>query len=1149
MAVHAAHGLEGDDAAHPAVAIASRVCDMTPPNRVSVTDVARSMAGFVAGVGFHEVDSGRMRDFADEVAVWALDVEGVLSAEEGLASLSRGFVGRAAEMATIRGQLELAAGRRGSLTVVSGEPGIGKTRVAEEAATLAERRGFVTAWSAAWEHGASPPLALWTELLRGAVDVRRLELRESDRGELARLLPELGAPTASDGEIAQVETFEAVVRTLSSACEQAPLLLVIDDVQWVDAASRQLLEYVASKLHGLPLAMIATYRDTEPGDAAETVDRLARLTVRLELHELDDTDAVRLAASTGFGIGEATAEAAAQRGGGNPFYIRELARLAAAGGLDATGLDAVPPSVRAVLERRMARLPQPTSELLELAALVGGEFRLDLLAAVTSTGPTALLERLEPALGARLCRDQRGGRLAFAHPLVRSTLVESQSASARMRRHLAIAEVLERSPALGNGPSELAHHLAGAAPLVGPARILPHDMEAGRAALARTAFSEAIFHFERALGSVATGETRDRIDILIALGDSLRQGGERRRSRASFTEAADLARAVGDIETIGVAALGMTEAHMDAGVGMPVADHEAIALVDEALAKLPSHALAMRARLKARLSSLLRYWSDSSERSRRLGAEAASEAVEAGDAELERQVRIECRTSDLYREPIVDVVSEICELTEGSDRPTYLHARSMTALCRATIETDLSGLHSAIDSMNVVVARFPSTRWLVHNNDAMLAHLHGDLGRAESAAMAILELPRSQRGPMATTMASMIQYYVRWESGQLIEIEDLMRHSAEERMPIPVTRAMYALLLAQTGSHDRARPIVRQLSIDHCRGVWDDVNAPAALFSLAYAATIIADPTAARALHQRLLQFSGMGLFVGAPGIVAGHIDQALAVTAATAGDLNHAEQYFTSALEAAGRMQAPLWRARTKADHAAALAAHGEDAARARRLAEEARLEAARHGAFGIASAAERVLEGLAVPRVETGRLPVHGDGVFHREGDVWLLRYAGMEARLRHSKGLADLAVLIARPGREVHVAELVGSGDLPSARGDELVDEKAISAYRARLADLAEEEDDARRSADAERAARARAQYDDLVEHLTRSLGMDGRSRRSDDWTERARKTVRSRIGNTLKRIDVQHPPLGRHLRASIRTGLFCRYEPPDPVSWQL
>jgi pimeloyl-ACP methyl ester carboxylesterase len=176
---------------------------------------------------------------------------------------------------------------------------------------------------------------------------------------------------------------------------------------------------------------------------------------------------------------------------------------------------------------------------------------------------------------------------------------------------------------------------------------------------------------------------------------------------------------------------------------------------------------------------------------------------------------------------------------------------------------------------------------------------------------------------------------------------------------------------------------------------------------------------------------------------------------------------------------------------------------------------------------------------------------GVYRREGDVWLLTFGTRSVRVRDSKGIADIAMLLSRPGREVHVAELVGAsgqmGDRPSA--DRAIDDRALSAYRIRLSDLDEEQDEAEAMNDPERAQRARDERDALVERLSADLGLGGRARTSDDWTERARKAVRTRVASALKKIEVEHPALGRHLRASIRTGAFCAYEPPEPVAWEL
>lgn len=181
----------------------------------------------------------------------------------------------------------------------------------------------------------------------------------------------------------------------------------------------------------------------------------------------------------------------------------------------------------------------------------------------------------------------------------------------------------------------------------------------------------------------------------------------------------------------------------------------------------------------------------------------------------------------------------------------------------------------------------------------------------------------------------------------------------------------------------------------------------------------------------------------------------------------------------------------------------------------------------------------------------PAPRSGVFRRDGESWLVGLGEASVHLRASKGLADIATLLAQPGREVHVVELVGAaGDLGGRPApDPVLDHRAIAEYRARLSELAQEADDADAMHDLERAAGARAEYDDLVTRLSADLGLGGRARDGDDWPERARKTVRKRVHDALVRIEAESPQLGRHLRRSVRTGAFCAYDPPEPVTWQL
>jgi hypothetical protein len=174
--------------------------------------------------------------------------------------------------------------------------------------------------------------------------------------------------------------------------------------------------------------------------------------------------------------------------------------------------------------------------------------------------------------------------------------------------------------------------------------------------------------------------------------------------------------------------------------------------------------------------------------------------------------------------------------------------------------------------------------------------------------------------------------------------------------------------------------------------------------------------------------------------------------------------------------------------------------------------------------------------------------DAVFRRDGEVWTLAYAGHVVRLPDAKGLRDLAALLARPGRELAVHELTG-GATTGGVGIQRADRTAIEAYRRRLADLEEENGEAAAMHDPVRAERTAAERDALLQELAAVTGLGGRARRTGSDAERMRKAVGNRIREALGRIERVHPELGRHLRLSVRTGTFCRYEPDRAVRWTL
>ncbi len=176
--------------------------------------------------------------------------------------------------------------------------------------------------------------------------------------------------------------------------------------------------------------------------------------------------------------------------------------------------------------------------------------------------------------------------------------------------------------------------------------------------------------------------------------------------------------------------------------------------------------------------------------------------------------------------------------------------------------------------------------------------------------------------------------------------------------------------------------------------------------------------------------------------------------------------------------------------------------------------------------------------------------DNHLRRDGDVWHMTYLGRSTIVKHSKGLADLAVLLDRAGSEVHVRELEGvAGPMLDGRGDDALDPRAIAAYKDRLRELAEELDDAESAHDLGRAERARVEQDALLDQLSGALGLGDRRRAAGpDPVDRLRKAVSARIRDAIRRIGEVHPELGHHLQHAVRTGVYCSYRPEQPVVWQ-
>jgi predicted ATPase len=358
--------------------------------------------------------------------------------------------------------------------------------------------------------------------------------------DLVQRLPDLGEPTSVDPDSERFQLFEAIADWLAVAGGDGASLLVLDDVHWADAGSLHVLRHLIDRAPGGVL-VVGTYRDTDVARGHPLASVLADLrrlpsVTRLAIAGLDAQEVRDLVEQAGGNeldeTGEGFARLVADESAGNPFFVGELLRHLVESGVlvqrdgrwtsdltvDQLG---IPEGIREVVGRRLSRLGDDTDEVLRAAAVIGYEFDLDLVAAVTARTPDATLDALEAAVAAGLVIEVGVDRFRFAHALVRQTLHEELSSSRRARAHRRVAEALEQLHAdrLDDVLPLLALHWAEAAGGGDPSVAVDYGERAGDHALDRLAYEEAAEHYRRALELLddADGEQAVRPRLLTRL--------------------------------------------------------------------------------------------------------------------------------------------------------------------------------------------------------------------------------------------------------------------------------------------------------------------------------------------------------------------------------------------------------------------------------------------------------------------------------------------------------------------------------------------------------------------------------------------------------------------------------------------------------
>lgn len=985
-------------------------------------------------------------------------------------SVSGRLVGRDAALAMAGSALSGALAGAGRLLLVGGEPGIGKTALARAVADQARRAGAEVVWSACPPAGG-PAYWIWTQVLRD------LAVSHPVPAAAERLLGRADARPPADGPVERFELHDAVTRAVGDAARRLPLVIVLDDLHWADDPSLDLLDAVARGVGSRPVLMLGTYRDVE---AAEPLHRLAASADGLTLGGLDTAAVLGLVTTiTGTAPDADEAELLRTRTGGNPLFVREIARLLVAQGHAGHGLHGVPDTVAETLGRRLDMLDPRCRALLEVVA-IADDGDPALLAAVTGHDRATLGRLVDEAVMARvLVPPGPVHERPFGHDLFRDAVLARIDAERRRALEAATGRALADLAAQGRSvpAGRVGAHLVAAGPehTDDAANARAWAVRAAQEATSALGHEEAVSWYRRARGLAE----RPDPTLTVAQAEAQLLAGDP-DARATFLTAAVEARAAGDVGTLAQAALGMHH------VGARGDHEELLALLEEAIAEVPRDS-AERARLLAAVARDRRHSHSSTDDARVTADEAVADARAHGDPRLVAECLLALHDalwepgSSARRLPVLEQMATAA--TEAGDAELLAVATVLRAACLIEAN-DPRGLADLARYCDLADALGNARgRWEALSRRATLALITG----ATEEAAARAEDARALGLRIGIPDALGVHGTLTWP----LSIFDGRRSDPGVEWAavdiIPMRSAFHAISARARGDHDEARRHALTLDVDGVRNSTDLEFA-----ALAADALVAAGPTeTARASYRSLLPYAGTNVLVGGCASYWGPVDLYLGQLAASLGDLPAAAGHLEAAASMAGALGAPLW-----AGHAVALA---------------------------------------------NDLVQDPGRPLLTRNGGVWTVQWAGAVGHLPDFKGLRDLELLISRPATEITASELMSGR--PAAGADPVLDEQAKRAYRERLDELADEIEDALATADAARAERAQDERDTLIGALASAVGLGGRDRRLGDDAERARKAVTARIRDAIKRIDEVHPGLGSHLEATVQTGTWCAYRPQD------
>jgi DNA-binding SARP family transcriptional activator len=905
-------------------------------------------------------------------------------AVERVAAAARGaFVGREPELAELLAGLDEALSGTGRLFLLVGEPGIGKSRLAEELTAHARGLGARVLVGRCWEAGGAPAYWPWVQSLRAYVRESDTAALRSQLGagaaadlaqivpELRRRFPDLPEPPSLESEGARFRLFDATAEFFRNASETRPIVLALDDLHAADASSLLLLQFIARQLGSMRMLVLGAYRDVDPIPGQPLTALLAEVarepvTRRLSLAGLSEQAVAEYVGLTASEIASPELVAALHdETEGNPLFVSETVRLLSIEGVRAEAAAAsvaIPQSVRDVIARRLTHLSEESNRVLVLASVLGREFAVEALARLSGVSEEDLLDMLDEAMAARVVSDVPGGRgrLRFAHVLIRDTLYEGLTTVRRVRMHRQAIEALEALYGDESGPylAELAHHAIAGSEFD---KALDYARRAGDRALALLAFEEGARLYETALEALELAGASDeemRCELLLRLGDARARAGDIAAAKAIFLRAAEAARSAAAPEPLARAALGYGGRFVWSRAW---GDAQLVPLLEEALATLPEGDSELRVRLLARLAGgPLR---DTLAREARvaMSEKAVDIARRLGDpATLAYALEARCETDwgpDVVEErrAIADELIDVAESAGEVERAYGGHD------CRFYALAEMGDMRAAYEDHEAATRlahelRQPAQLWDTVTRSALLALFSGRFAEAESAIHEALEVGRSAQSANAQQAFDLQMYALRREQGRLREVIEVVERAVDEHPAYPIWRYVHADVLAQLGRRDEARTAFGLLAADAfpLYGEGGELQWLCGTSLLAEVCGYLGDVAVAATLYELLAPYARHNATTP-PELCLGSVSRGLGILAAAMSKWEDGVRHFDAALEMNTAMGARPWLAYTECDYARLLLARDNpgDRERAHDLLASARTRAQE---LGMSALAEKI-------------------------------------------------------------------------------------------------------------------------------------------------------------------------------------------------